>query len=186
MIILLISIPHSEEMDLQPERLRVYCSLPFLPSCHCLSLVTLPMYFTMAGRMAFFRSALLSLLSPIYVHAQTTTATASAISSLAGDPVFPSNPFTPLTVTGQFPMSYSEFVYDMADSQSSSATYPVWTCTSDCGSLSGGVGFMVFPAITTTGAYVQDPPTGYPALGISGLAVVTDSTFSTSTPIDVQ
>ena len=90
------------------------------------------------------------------------------------------------------------------DSTSSYATYPIWTCTVDCGSPLSGVGLMVqtlkynfatpvkayisqvFPATSTTGAYeVQNPPSGYPALEVSSLTVVTDTAFSTVTLIDV-
>lgn len=39
---------------------------------------------------------------------------------------------------------------------------------------------QVFPATTTTGTYeVQNPPSGYPALEVTDLAVVTDKAFST-------
>ena len=143
----------------------------------------------MAGRMLFFLFTL-SLLSTLYVHAQTTTAqktNITAVTSLASGVLIPEYIYPPLTVTGQFPCLTANSYMILTDSQRSSATYPVWTCTSDCGSQPSGVGLMVFPATTTTGTYeVQNPPSGYPALEISNLALITDNTFSTYTSINVR
>ena len=142
----------------------------------------------MAKRLSFFLY-MLSLLSSLLVQAQTTaqTMTASTVGSLAISNLIPEYVYPPLTVTGQFPCLTANSYMIFTDSQSSSATYPVWTCTSECGILSSGVGLMVFPATITTGTYeVQNPPSGYPALEISNLAVITDSTFSTYTSINVQ
>ena len=45
---------------------------------------------------------------------------------------------------------------------------------------------QVFPATQTTGTYeVLNPPSGYPPLAVVNLAVVTDSTFSTVTSVDI-
>lgn len=47
--------------------------------------------------------------------------------------------------------------------------------------------YQVFPATTTVGTYeVQNPPSGYPPLEVSNLAVITDTTFSTVTSVDVE
>ena len=138
----------------------------------------------MAVQFSVFLTVLL-LIGPLYVHAQTTTASAASSSAIV-DPI-PAHAYPPLTVTGQFPCLTANSYMILTDSQSSSATYPIWTCTSDCGSLSSGVGLMVFPATTTTGTYeVQNPPSGYPALEVSNLAVITDSTFSTFTSVNIQ
>ena len=142
------------------------------------------MYSTMAVQISVFLAAL-SLIAPLYVHAQTTTAPAANSSAIV-TPI-PAHVYPPLTVTGQFPCLTANSYMILTDSQSSSATYPIWTCTSDCGSLSSGVGLMVFPATTTTGTYeVQNPPSGYPALEVSNFAVITDSTFSTITSVNIQ
>lgn len=46
---------------------------------------------------------------------------------------------------------------------------------------------QVFPATTTTGEYeVLNPPSGYPALSVSNLDLVTVKAFSTSTCIDME
>ena len=138
----------------------------------------------MAVQFSVFLTVLL-LIAPLYVHAQTTTSSAASSSAIV-DPI-PAHAYPPLTVTGQFPCLTANSYMILTDSQSSSATYPIWTCTSDCGSLSSGVGLMVFPATTTTGTYeVQNPPSGYPALEVSNLAVITDSTFSTFTSVNIQ
>lgn len=144
------------------------------------------MYSVMVGKLSFFLFVP-SLFFPLLVRAQTTTT--STVSSLPSGSLnlIPEYVYPPLTVTDQFPCLTANSYMILTDLQSSSATYPVWTCTSNCGGLSSGVGLMVIPATTTTGTYeVQNPPSGYPALEISNLAVITDSTFSTYTSIDVQ
>ena len=145
------------------------------------SFLTSVMYLAMTGQVFLF----LSLFYPLYVHAQNTTA--SEVSFLASKVPIGEFVHPPLTVTGQFPCLTADSYMILTDSQSSSAIYPIWTCTSDCGPLSSGVGLMVFPATTTTGTYeVQNPPSGYPPLEISNLAVMTDSSFSTYTSVNLQ
>ena len=133
----------------------------------------------------------LSFLSFAHTQSPTSQATILSVStatSLNTGTAIPAFVYPPLTVTGQFPCLTANSYMILTDSYHSSMTYPIWTCTlSDCGGLSTDRGLMVFPATATTGEYeVQNPPSGYPALEISGTSVITDTLFSTKTFIDLQ
>ena len=163
--------------------------LTILRSFDRLCSFTLSIFFIMAQKPSFFFFVLVSFLFPFNVLAQTTTNQTTTASAVNLNVIIPLHVYPPLTVTGHFPCLTANSYMILTDSQSSSATYPVWICTSDCVSPSsgGGVGLMVFPATTTTGAYeVQNPPSGYPALKILNPAVITDSAFSTDPSINVQ
>ena len=138
-------------------------------------------------------TGLFSLSFSFLAHAQNATSQATTvldptIGSLTAGVLIPAHVYPPLTVTGQFPCLTANSYMIFTDSDKSSLTYPIWTCTSsDCGgSSSTGRGLMVFPATVTTGEYeVQNPPSGYPALRISASSIITDTSFSTQTFIDV-